>query len=97
MSPDMRRDPRYGTNHDAQRAHFAKLIKRGHILQCQCIRPDCNHIGQCPTMIGLGSLWDLGHNDSGYGYNGPECRGCNRSAGARKAQGRLYTEPPDRW
>ena len=95
----MRREPRYGTQHDQARRQIRAQLNLGASFRCSCQRLDCpNHVGQCPTIIDRFSEWDLGHTDDGLAYQGPECRPCNRAAGARASNGQLLTDiVPDRF
>lgn len=76
----------YGASHRKQRAAWQARIDAGELVRCACRRDDCpDHHGQCPTLIRSGDRWDLGHAADRRFYTGPECVGCNRSAGARHA------------
>lgn len=99
-----KRAARYGTKHDKARAQIQTQLNRGAIIRCSCARPECTHpypaqlpLTQCGTLIDRFTLWDLGHDDQGLGYRGPECRPCNRAAGARAARGLTSTVIVDRW
>jgi hypothetical protein len=64
----------YGAEHQALRKQWAPLVDAG---QVTCWR--------CGNLIHPGQAWDLGHDDHDRGaYRGPEHRGPNRAAGARK-------------
>ena len=64
----------YGRRHRKVREQVARLIASGNARCWRCGRP-----------ILPGMLWDLGHSDVDRSrYMGPECRHCNRSAGAIK-------------
>lgn len=65
----------YGASHQRERARWQKVIDT---QGATCWR--------CHTPIPPGSRrWDLGHHDHDRSvYMGPECRTCNRAAGARK-------------
>lgn len=64
----------YGHEHQALRRKWKPKVEAGLI--------DC---ARCGVRIQPGEPWDLGHNDDRTGYNGPEHRSCNRSAGARNS------------
>jgi hypothetical protein len=64
----------YGAKHQALRKKVAITVKAGRAVCWRCGQP-----------ILPGMLWDLGHDDYDRTvYRGPECRRCNRAAGARK-------------
>jgi hypothetical protein len=59
----------YGTQHQALRKRWARLVDSGQVICARCRRP-----------IHPGELWDLGHVDgSKTDYAGPEHRRCNRA------------------
>lgn len=61
----------YGARHRHLRNQYAKQMTEGVEFIC----PRCAH------PIRPGQDWDLGHNDTRKGYNGPEHASCNRKAG----------------
>lgn len=63
----------YGAAHQALRAKWRTKVEAGLV--------DC---ARCGVRIEPGQPWDLGHTDDRSGYNGPECRTCNRSHGGRR-------------
>lgn len=64
----------YGAAHQAERKRWASSVAAG-LVNCW----------RCGRRILPGMPWDLGHHDADRSrYMGPECRRCNRSAGARK-------------
>lgn len=64
----------YGAAHQAERARWAPIVARGGVICWRCGEP-----------IRPGQPWDLGHDDNDRTiYRGPEHRGHNRAAGARK-------------
>jgi hypothetical protein len=64
----------YGTQHQTLRKEWAPLVEQGGVT---CWR--------CGNLIAPGQAWDLGHDDHDRAtYRGPEHRGPNRAAGARK-------------
>jgi hypothetical protein len=66
----------YGVEHKRRRKRIAALVAAALV--------DC---WRCGRRILPGSFWDLGHADwDSTRWMGPEHRGCNRSAGARKKQ-----------
>lgn len=67
------RDPKYGRAHDVERAKWKPLVDAGRVACWRCRR-----------LIPPGAPWDLGHNDAGTGYLGPEHARCNRQDGGRK-------------
>lgn len=64
----------YGTAHQRERARHAPTVRAGLAL--------CARYGE---PISPDEPWDLGHTDDRTGYQGPEHRRCNRSAGGRNA------------
>lgn len=67
----------YGAKHQAERARWERRLKNGHTATC----------ARCGKPIRHGDTWDLGHTDDRTAWTGPECRACNRSAGARNSHG----------
>jgi hypothetical protein len=65
----------YGADHQRERRRWQAVIDAGH-----------GHCWRCHKPIPPGTrTWDLGHDDHDRTrYRGPECRPCNRAAGARK-------------
>lgn len=65
----------YGTQHQQLRKQWQRAIDQGDV-----------HCARCglPIPPEQPRAWDLGHTEDRSGYTGPEHRGCNRSAGARK-------------
>ena len=77
----------YGTAHQQLRRQIARIVDAG---QAHCVR--------CGKPIIPGTPWDLGHDDNDRSrYQGPEHRGCNRSAGARNRQRRTQQRTSVRW
>lgn len=76
----------WGWQHQRKRAWWAPRVAAGGV--------DC---ARCGEPIIPGEPWDLGHADHDRNqYNGPEHRGCNRSAGAWQRQhGPLVPVDPD--
>jgi hypothetical protein len=71
----------YGAQHQALRRQWAPIVAEGGVI---CWR--CGH------LIAPGQAWDLGHDDNDRTtYRGPEHRGPNRAAGARKGNRRRAT------
>lgn len=65
----------YGAAHQRERKRWEPIVKAGRASCWRCGRP-----------IPPKGPWDLGHDDWDRTiYRGPECRPCNRGAGARKA------------
>ena len=64
----------YGAAHQALRRKWVPSVEAGLV--------DC---ARCGVRIQPGEPWDLGHTEDRTGYNGPEHRSCNRSAGARNS------------
>lgn len=62
--------------HQQERARWKPKVNTGTV---PCAR--------CHRLIPPGTPWDLGHNDNGPGWWGPEHRHCNRSAGAKTSPG----------
>jgi hypothetical protein len=60
----------YGNLHQRRRAHWKPRVEAGLVDCARCRRP-----------IEPGATWDLGHNDDGRTYRGPEHATCNRGAG----------------
>jgi hypothetical protein len=79
-------DRGYDAKFQQERRRWAKRVDRGLMVQCACDqhRPRCRlHLGRCPVIITKGIAFDLGHHDQDRSLAlAPECRGCNRSAGA---------------
>lgn len=73
---DRSHDLKYKRNgHRTLRAAYQRRMDEGHTYACW----------RCGTPIDP-TRWDLGHDDDNPNeYRGPECRPCNRGAGARKA------------
>ncbi|MCL1801761.1 MAG: hypothetical protein FWG25_10450 [Promicromonosporaceae bacterium] len=63
---------KYGADHRRRRRDYQGRINHAPI---KC--------ASCPTML-TGTDWDLGHDDDGQNYVGPQCRPCNRRDGANK-------------
>lgn len=63
----------YGSEHQALRRKWKTKVDAGLV--------DC---ARCGVRIEPGQPWDLGHTDDRTGYNGPECRSCNRSHGGKR-------------
>lgn len=68
----------YGAKHQAERRRWEPIVAAGRAVCCRpiCLRPD--------RRIHPDEPWDLGHSDDRTRWTGPEHRGCNRAAGARK-------------
>lgn len=64
----------YGSPHQQLRAAWAPHVATGTVTCPRCLEP-----------IASTEPWDLGHNEDRTSYTGPEHQGCNRAAGARKA------------
>lgn len=83
----------YGHRHRRLRERWQTKIDRGAIACWRCGNP---------IPPNDPDAWDLGHDDTDRTvYRGPECRRCNRSAGAQAAnQARWHSKPtpagPDR-
>ena len=74
----------YGHRHQKLRASWDRRVQAGGILCARCNQP-----------ITPGEPWDLGHDDHDRTrYQGPEHRGCNRSAGARNSNHQRTTPHP---
>jgi len=68
-----RQDRGYDAAHDAERARWARIIKRTSVPCARCHEP-----------ITDGMAWDLGHTDDRKAWTGPEHAGpCNRSAAGK--------------
>lgn len=63
----------YGWQHQQLRDEWKPKVDAGTVA---CAR--------CRQRIAPGSPWQLGHTDDRSGYQGPEHRYCNESAGGRK-------------
>ena len=61
----------YGDEHQRLRRTWQSRLDAGEIVHC----------ARCGERINP-SAWDLGHDDQRR-HRGPECIGCNRSAGGR--------------
>lgn len=88
-------DAKYRTpQHRRLRSQFASLIDAGH--RVECTSPRCLHPGiPITTSDGRHPLGlNLGHEDDGVTYRGPEHRDCNVRDGARR--GRAKQDGP-RW
>ncbi len=76
----------YGKAHEQQRRAWEPRVRRG---EANCWR--------CRQPIPPDGPWDLGHSDDRTKWMGPECVGCNRRAGAAKAnaarQGLRHSRP----
>ena len=67
---------KYGRPHRRVRGRYAPIVAAGNASCARCGQP-----------IAPDEPWDLGHNDLGTGYSGPEHRRCNRAtAGRGKAE-----------
>ena len=64
----------YGGDHKALRKKYTRIVEAGEATCPRCLLP-----------IEPGTPWDLGHTDDRSGYQGPEHRHCNRSAGGTNA------------
>jgi hypothetical protein len=71
----------YGASHQALRDKYRPLVESG---QAVCPR--------CTTPIAPDEPWDLGHTDDRTGYQGPEHRSCNRSAGGTNAANKINAQ-----
>ncbi len=81
---------KYGAAHKRERARWSPVIARG---QGQCHAVRCLH----PTRdIEPGTEWDLGHDETGTRWTGPEHADCNRSEGATRGN-RMRGETSLRW
>lgn len=79
----------YDSEHRELRKRWLDLFTQGHTTPCSCQHAGCpHHRGPCLTVIDSETDWDLGHTDDRRDWTGPECRPCNRSAGARNSNGR---------
>lgn len=76
----------YGHRHRQLRRKWQTRIDRGGVTCWRC--------GE-PIPPNDPEAWDLGHNDHDRSiYEGPECRACNRRAGAKAAnRKRWHTQP----
>jgi hypothetical protein len=82
-------NPKYETvEHRTLRAHYVRLIRAGQALDCTaqvCVLgrvPITNPNGNDPDGL------NLGHNDDGVTYAGPQHRACNVKDGARRGNAR---------
>lgn len=69
--PGSATDRGYGVAHQRQRKAWEPKVKRGEAYCWRCKKP-----------IPPDGEWDMGHLDDRSGWAGPECRPCNRRAGA---------------
>lgn len=68
----------YGSAHQRERAKWKRVVEAG---QANCWR--------CGAWLDPSQPFDLGHDDIDRSiYRGPECRPCNRAAGARASNQR---------
>jgi len=82
-------DPKYrSAEHRQLRAHYVRLIKAG--IPVECMAPVCE-FGHAPITNPNGMDPDglnLGHEDDGVTYRGPEHRLDNVKDGARRGRAR---------
>ena len=75
----------YGNEHQAERRRWQRKLDRSQAEQCSCPGNCGRHSGRCVVVIDKDTpsdAWDLGHRPGQQGYAGPQCRHCNRAAGA---------------
>jgi len=66
---------KYGAAHQKLRAAIAAQVAAGGVICWRCRQP-----------IPPASRWELGHNEDGSAYMGPEHFTCNRTHGGRKGR-----------
>lgn len=71
-------DRGYGAQHKQVRTLWAKRLEASGALPC----------ARCGKPIVHGEPFDLGHNDSRTGWQGPEHMHCNRRAGGLSRAGK---------
>lgn len=83
--------------HRELRGHYVRLIRDGHLVECAavvCVMGDRAIVNTNGLQAdGL----NLGHNDDGVTYRGPEHRACNVRDGAVRGNARSQGEAPRRW
>ena len=81
----------YDGLHRRLRKRWVPIVAQG---RTTCTRYGHPLFPDCPGLIAPGAPWDLGHEDYGDGWTGPECRACTRRAGALKRNGELGEPRP---
>lgn len=77
----------YGYEHQQQRSDWQTEIDR-HPIRCGCTGSCGQHAGQCQTIIGPRTVWQLGHRiavaqGGADGPKSPWCQPCNAVDGVK--------------